>query len=214
MQYYHHDAFETYFDNLTLTEIQNYMRSALTGLSKMHLKGIIHRDIKPTNILFDRKSQKCKIIDFNRAEVYMRGKPRSTKIGSKFFKAPEILVGYPHYDFGVDIWNLGLILGSFIFRKFPLFYFSSGKDLLDVVVQVFGFERLFKFLSNYSVTLADSRKKRYFGDIGAGFQLFVSKANQDNLHEPALDLLEKMLVIDPHDRITALQALEHPFLRI
>lgn len=188
------------------------MRQALEILKNIHERGIMHRDIKPQNLLYNRDSGVLKIIDFGRAEEYT-DQPKSVRVGSKFFKAPELLVGYNQYDFGVDIWNLGIILGCFIFRKYPLLFFREPQDLLDLIVDVFGFQRLFKFLNKYSITIADSKKKKYFGISGAGFQFFVSKNNADNLDEDALDLLDKMLVIDPQDRITAKEALKHPFFK-
>ena len=212
MEHFQHHRFEKYFDNFKITETRNYMKQALEILAKIHQRGIIHRDIKPQNLLYNRESGVLKMIDFGRAEEF-KAESKSVKVGSKFFKAPELLVGYSHYDFGIDIWNLGLILGCFIFRKYPLLYFRGNDDLLDLVVEVFGFQRLFKFLNKYSITIADSKKKKYFGVTGAGFQFFVSKNNSDNLDEDALDLLDKMLVIDPQDRITAKQALEHPFFK-
>lgn len=210
MEHCVHNQFEEYFENFSVQETRNYMKQALEILMNIHEKGIMHRDIKPQNLLYNRNTGVLKMIDFGRAEEYSE-KPKSHRVGSKFFKAPELLVGYPHYDFGVDIWNLGLILGCFIFRKYPLLFFREPQDLLDLIVEVFGFQRLFKFLNKYSISIADSKKKKYFGIAGAGFQFFVSKNNANNLDEDALDLLDKMLVIDPQDRITAREALKHPF---
>lgn len=210
MEHFQHDSFDSYYENMETPEIRNYMKQALTILAGIHARGIIHRDIKPQNLLYNRAEGKLKLIDFGRAEEYSTEK-KTTCIGSKFFKSPEVLVNYEYYGFGVDVWNMGLVFGSLIFRKYPLLYFRGPKNLLDLVVEIFGFERIFKFLNKYSITLSDSKKKKYFGVSGVGFQFFVSKQNPTNLDELALDLLDKMLVIDPQDRITAKEALEHPF---
>lgn len=212
MEHLRHHRFERYYADLSVDETRAYMRQALGILRDVHARGIMHRDVKPQNLLFNRESGELKLIDFGRAEEFGPA-PRSTRVGSKFFKAPELLVGYPHYDFGVDVWNLGLVLGCFIFRKYPLLFFREPQDLLDLIVEVFGFQRLFKFLNKYSISIPDAKKKKYFGISGAGFQFFVSKHNADNLNEDALDLLDKMLVIDPQDRITAREALQHPFFK-
>lgn len=212
MEHCQHQSFEKYYQNFTIEETRLYMRQALEILAEIHERGIMHRDIKPQNLLYNRDTKVLKLIDFGRAEEYT-SQAKSVNVGSKFFKAPELLVGYTFYDFGVDIWNLGLILGCFIFRKYPLLYFRDPQDLLDVIVEVFGFQRLFKFLNKYSISIPDSKKKKYFGISGAGFQFFVSNNNSDNLDEEALDLLDKMLVIDPQDRISAREALKHPFFK-
>ena len=211
--FYPHDSFDSYYEEMKMNEIKLYMHKALKILADIHSKGVIHRDIKPLNLLYNRNTQDLTIIDFGRAVVYNKKEKRDTKVGSKFFKAPELLTGYAYYDFGIDVWNLGIIFGSLIFKKYPLFFFRDNKDLLDVVVDVFGFEKLFKFLNKYSVVLSDVKKKKYFGISQQGFQYFVSQKNGNFLDELALDLLDKMLVIDPNDRITAKEALEHDFFK-
>lgn len=210
MEHCPNEKFESYFSSMSVKEIRNYMKQALTILAEIHQRGIIHRDIKPQNLLYNRQTGKLRLIDFGRAEEYSKD-VKSTRVGSKFFKAPEVVVNFGYYDFGIDVWNLGLVFGSLIFRKYPLLFFRQPQDLLDIIVEVFGFERLFKFLNKYSVSISDAKKKKYFGVSGAGFQYFVSKNNADNLNQDALDLLDKMLVIDPQDRITAREALSHPF---
>ena len=199
-----------YFDCLTMGSIALYMKKTLLILRSLHESGIIHGDIKPQNILFNRKTGDLKLIDFGNAKEFSAEK-KSTMIGSKFFRAPEIIANYEYYDFGVDIWNLGLVFGSLIFRRYPLLYFKEPQCLLDVIVKMFGKDKLFKFLNKYSLKISDEKKKRYFGMAAEQFRGFINKNNQDNLDQNVLDLLQKMLVIDPQERITAMDALKHPF---
>ena len=93
--------------SLNLQEIQKYMISILSALDHAHSKGIMHRDVKSHNIVIDHETKEAKLADWGLAEYYKPGEAYSTKVAAQFYKAPELLFGYPYYDYSVDIWSLG-----------------------------------------------------------------------------------------------------------
>ena len=93
MEHCEHDPFEKYFENFTIDETRSYIKQALEILAEIHERGIMHRDIKPQNLLYNRETKVLRMIDFGRAEEYT-DQAKSVRVGSKFFKAPELLVGY------------------------------------------------------------------------------------------------------------------------
>lgn len=93
--------------NFTLDEIKNYILSALKALDYAHSKGIMHRDVKPHNLLYDPVKKSVRLADWGLAEFYRSGQEYNTRVAALYYKAPELLLGYPYYDQSVDIWALG-----------------------------------------------------------------------------------------------------------
>lgn len=112
--HYMYDRFEDYFPKVTIKDLKAYMFELLRGLDHIHSKGVIHRDIKPQNVLFSFKSKKLKIIDFGQADFYLPEGQLSPRVSSRFFKAPELLMEYPFYNYAVDIWAAGIIFVSIV----------------------------------------------------------------------------------------------------
>ena len=87
------DDFKQVYAELEVKDIKRYMYQILKGLDFAHSKGIIHRDIKPGNILFDHKKRKLRIADWGLADFYIKNKSYNVRVASRYFKGPELLVG-------------------------------------------------------------------------------------------------------------------------
>ena len=83
-------------------------------MDSCHSKGIIHRDVKPQNIVVDPKLRKFKLIDFGLSEYYIPGKKMPVRVASRPYKGPELLIGYKTYDYSLDLWSFGCILAAFV----------------------------------------------------------------------------------------------------
>jgi casein kinase II subunit alpha len=93
--------------SMSIDDIKHYILSTLKALEFAHSKEIIHRDVKPHNILYDKENRVIKLADWGQAEFYDSEKEMNTRVGALFYKAPELLLGYPFYDKSIDIWALG-----------------------------------------------------------------------------------------------------------
>ncbi|KAJ1566961.1 hypothetical protein HK096_011465, partial [Nowakowskiella sp. JEL0078] len=82
------------FNSFSSTDVKLYMYKLLQALAYAHSKGIIHRDVKPQNCMFDPESKELRLIDWGLAEFYFPYQKYSTRVASRFFKSPEILLGY------------------------------------------------------------------------------------------------------------------------
>ena len=94
--------------------IKYIVRQLLEGLSIVHESGLIHRDVKPGNIIVDTNTFDSRLIDFGLAEFYFPGKEYNIRIATKPFKPPEILINYRKYFQSFDIWGVGNVLGCLV----------------------------------------------------------------------------------------------------
>lgn len=87
------------------------MRQILNAVSYCHNNYVMHRDLKPSNILLDPNTNIVKVGDFGLAkQINLNPQENTTKISALFYRAPEILLGFKTYDFGIDLWSIGCIL--------------------------------------------------------------------------------------------------------
>ena len=80
------------------------------------------RDVKPHNVMIDHENRRLRLIDWGLAEFYHPGQEYNVRVASRYFKGPELLVDYQMYDYSLDMWSLGCMLASMIFRKEPFFH--------------------------------------------------------------------------------------------
>ena len=104
---------------LTDRDLRYYMFCLFRGLDICHSKGIMHRDIKPQNIIVNPDTKEIKIIDWGLAEYYHSGQDYNVRVSSRYYKGPELLVNNRHYDYSLDVWSLGVMYAEIV----PLFLF-------------------------------------------------------------------------------------------
>ena len=104
------DLFTMIKNNKTFTEkkVAELMKQILSGVVYMHKQNIMHRDLKPQNILYDTESKMLKIIDFGTATEYNPNEKHHLLVGTPYYIAPEVIKG--QYTEKCDVWSCGVIL--------------------------------------------------------------------------------------------------------
>ena len=97
------------------------MYELLRTLDYSHSKGIMHRDLKMSNILVDVDSRQIWLIDWGLSRFYTPFRELDTGMGTPKFRGPELILDITEYHYSVDVWSLGCIFGALIFDQSPFF---------------------------------------------------------------------------------------------
>ena len=241
MDFIPHQSFRELIQQPTEEIIKKYMYGLLNALDCLHKHNIIHRDIKPGNYLFDPQTGQGHLIDFGLSEEYRplrvpksnllddgeiddgnnsllehpedyKGLPRmlANRAGTRGFRAPEVLMSSPDQTPKIDIWSAGIILLSFLSQRYP--FFKSPDDLTSLyeISLIVGTQSL------REAGLEISRKLRFPEEYEKpSLRDLIEKLNpffnEININDSVFDLLEKMMNPKVSERITAEEALHHPF---
>ena len=111
----------------------------LRALAYLHYNKIVHRDIKTTNLLVDPESQTLKLCDFGSAKLILTHKETSVAyICTRYYRAPELLLGYDHYGVEIDLWSAGCVIAELLRGGKVLFDGKNNTDQLIKIIKVLG----------------------------------------------------------------------------
>lgn len=175
----------------------------LKALRYVHSAGVIHRDIKPSNLLLNSECL-VKVADFGLARC-IDTSGLTDYVATRWYRAPEILLGSQKYTTGIDLWSVGCILGELLGAK-PLFPGTSTMNQIDRVLEVTGRpiqEDLDFMNSPYAQQMLEHLPPTPRKNL---------RDTYPHASEEAIDFMTQTLQFNPIKRPTAEQALEHPYV--
>ncbi|SBT37324.1 protein kinase 5 [Plasmodium ovale wallikeri] len=161
---------------------KSFLLQLLNGIAYCHEHRVLHRDLKPQNLLINREGE-LKIADFGLARAFgIPVRKYTHEVVTLWYRAPDVLMGSKKYSTPIDIWSVGCIFAEMV----------NGRPLFPGVSETDQLMRIFKILGT-------PNSKNW--------------PNLKGLDDSGIDLLSKMLKLDPNQRITAKQALEHAYFK-
>jgi serine/threonine protein kinase len=184
--------------------VRSFMYQLLKGTAFCHENQVLHRDLKPQNLLINRKGE-LKLGDFGLARAF--GVPVNTfsnEVVTLWYRAPDVLLGSRTYSTSIDVWSCGCIFAEMI-SGLPLFRGRDNQDQLLHIMRIIGTptEAQFQKMQRDSPEIQVKPCPRY---PKMPFSQVLPKASPH-----AIDLLERLLKFDPAERISAAEALSHPY---
>ncbi|GKU96453.1 hypothetical protein SLEP1_g9685 [Rubroshorea leprosula] len=184
-------------------QIKCYMKQLLSGLDHCHSHGVLHRDIKGSNLLIDSNGI-LKIADFGLASCFdpFHSGPMTSRVVTLWYRPPELLLGASYYGVGVDLWSAGCILGELY----------AGKPILPGKTEVEQLHKIFKLCGSPSEEYWRKSKLPHSTVFKPAipYKCRVAETFKD-FPSAALGLVETLLSIDPVHRGTAAFSLKSEF---
>ena len=183
--------------------IKTYVYQLVKSMDHMHRNGIFHRDIKPENILI--MDDCLKLADFGSCRGIYSKQPYTEYISTRWYRAPECLLTDGYYNYKMDMWGVGCVFFEMV-SLFPLFPGANELDQIQKIHNVVGTPK--------PELLAKMKQRSQHMDFnfapksGSGIEKLIPHCAPE-----CVDLITKLLAYDPDDRLSARQALRHPYFR-
>ena len=192
---------------MSIEHVRQYSADILEGLYACHTNQLLHRDIKPQNILLSADGI-LKIADFGLARVSNQQQPLTLEVVTLWYRSPELLLGATRYGFEVDCWSAGCVIAEMCTGR-PLF---PGGAQIDTLLQIFQLLGTPSCTNWPQGTQLQHFRDRYPKWAGTGLRPILDVRPELHAHE-GHELLSGLLCLQPDQRLSSRQARRHEFCR-
>jgi cyclin-dependent kinase 12/13 len=211
-EYIEHDLAGLLDARVPFTEnnVKSLMKQLLEALHQCHSVNILHRDLKASNLLITQQGV-LKLADFGLSRFMQQGKNRYTnRVITRWYRPPELLLGATEYSTKIDMWSVGCILGEILLaghkssQQKTVFPGSSDLDQLELIFQICGTPTMESWADVSKLPMwKDFKPQKEYKRV------LREKFRDLPYSEDALDLLDRLLVLDPEKRLSARECLTH-----
>ena len=184
--------------------IKIFSYQIFAGLRYMHARNIVHRDIKPENILISTATGRLKICDFGSAKKIQDGEKSISYIASRFYRAPELVLGCEYYSGAVDIWAAGCVIAEMWRMGEALFEGESGIEQIKPIIKIIGPPKQ-SDLDSFEHTEKPKPSLKQTSSL--------EKELPKNAPPELLALLKRIFDYNPKTRITASEAMKSDYFK-
>lgn len=199
------------FDYITIDQIRKLIFGLLTALEAAHKHGIVHRDLKYANIMVTKDLSKIKLIDWGCGGRIIEGK-MLFKAGSRLCRSPEMLLEDQNYGSGCDIWAVGILILEILTDHRIPWVEKTGSKILVLISKYYGSKQIKDIVKRDKLRWPSKLNPKDLYENPAADLLYALSPKKCELFDSKLlDLMFQLLTVDPALRISATQALAHPF---
>merc|ERR1712130_367472 len=212
-EYINNTNFKTLYPTFTDFDVRYYIYAILKALDFCHSCGIMHRDVKPHNVMIDHQTKKLRLIDWGLAEFYHPKQQYNVRVASRYFKGPELLVNMRMYDYSLDMWSLGCMFAGMTFQKEPFFHGRDNHDQLVKIAKVLGTAGLYEYIKQYDLRLDPAIESILSRYQRKPWTKFVNNYNKKYMSNESLDFVDRLLRYDHNNRLTPREAMAHSYFK-
>jgi cyclin-dependent kinase-like len=209
-----------YSDGIEPNLIKHIMFQICSGIRQIHKHNLAHRDIKPENILVDR-THKVKICDFGFTRLIEKNSNEylTEYVATRWYRAPELLIGDKNYGLEIDYWSVGCIMGELIDGN-PIFPGENDMEQIYMIYKIcgkdsFSYEQIQIIEKKHNLAAAKVEKTKYINPLNnseISIEINLDKRYSGKISREALSFLKRLLDPNPRTRIKSDEIFDHPYL--
>ncbi|KNH06445.1 cell division protein kinase [Perkinsela sp. CCAP 1560/4] len=204
---------DTHRDAMTPAVLRSFIQQLLRGAAYCHSRSMLHRDLKPQNLLIQSEQMVLKLADFGLGRAFGIPVAQFThEVVTLWYRAPDVLLGNTSYGTAVDMWAIGCIILEMV-TGVPLF---PGKNDFDQLLKICAFlgsptPQNWPSMMSYPNSANTLSKEEFTDARQPECEAYYTQPAFAKFGPDGIDLLKRMLLYEPAERITAAQALEHAY---
>ena len=204
-------SLDDFFDELDAPRLKWVIHNLCIATKAAHSKNIVHRDIKIGNVMISEDFKSLRLIDWG-CGSYINDN-MSSKAGSRSVRSPEMLLGLKDYGTGCDNWAVGIFIFYILTDGEIPWKCRTNSETLIAMSKVFGGNNIKALASKLHLRVEDDVRTLMKAEPNRTFEHYFADSCEDLLDPKLIDLMKKLLVLDPENRFTMEDALNHPYFK-
>ena len=200
---------DDFYEEITHERLRFVVHSLIKATAAAHSKGIVHRDIKLGNIMIKKDFNDLKLIDWGCGTFVSDS--MLPKAGSRTCRSPEMLMNYRGYTTKGDVWAVGVFIYSVLTGGEVPWKAPTSSDVLVLMSKVFGGRCLLKLADKLGCEVSEDVRRDMRPEPTHHLEHYFDEEFSDLADPQLIDLMKKLMKVDPDERLSMEDALKHPY---